>query len=412
MSTLAVSCCQPFAYYLVRSSFFTGYANSDNSFRIACPVIGESNGTALLSQSDDFLVTVNILPDSDSHIEVIRMKDVKSLRCAHSLFPPKVVKDATGGVLIQPTSGDIAIIVCGGSTTKKANEIASYGFCQSVGDYYKNFSAQLRLPRRDAASLVVDNGASLFLTGGNHVQDASGTTEYVGLVSDKSGLVNGIEKSLPDPRHQHCLTKVGKEVAILAGGQTIMDTESGRTWTLNVNTMSWREQLPLQIGRSKHVCGSIKDQTLAKLIVIAAGGQVLGGNLTTSVEMLVGDSEEQFHNSFLGWEPGPEMPLNLTEASSVTTADKTKMLVIGGKTNIDLSSSIFQIQCQDLQCQWTKLDYNLFAPTSNGLAFMLPSIPMVSRLQIDSQCQIYSKTRGRYQCQGIYDHFFHSFSSG
>ncbi len=303
---------------------------------------------------------------------------------------PKAIKDATGGVLTDD-SGNVMIVICGGqdSNNDEPNEM-----CYSLSSSYKGVSVPLRSPIIDGASLVTDNGKRLWLTGGFDTHRILINSEYVKLQNQTTLLVDNMErKSMLYMKQKHCLARIGPNIAILTGGRSDIlhwfSFYDFLTWSVNVTDMDWREQRNLIIPRSDHVCGALKDSN--KIIVIVAGGERSDGLLTDSVELLVGENEEQFHdsNSTLHWELGPYLPEAISDSASSTSSDQTRFFVIGGTTNEDVNSGktglLYVMQCINLQCSWRKLDHELRIPSSHGHAFMLPSIQMERRI-IESPC--------------------------
>ncbi len=342
---------------------------------------------------------------SDNSIEAFRFVKGEMLqKCAHTLKPllHQLPKDATGGVLSQnyqaESGDDFMIVVCGGQETME-----DCSSCFSLGNPYSRVFGSLFVPRVNAASLIIDNGKSLWVTGGKDEVSPLTSSEYIQLQQD-SGLVSFSERqALPYSRQGHCLAKIGATIAILTGGLGHNSNFSldFKTWTVNISMMEWREKPRLNIGRSGHVCSVLRDLSLPDMVIaIVAGGRITENNfaLTDSVEMLTAENEEQFHTSMqMIWEFGPSLPKETSDSASATTANQEKMFVIGGidKDGDVGSTFIYGLQCASLQCQWTKLDLELSAPSSNGLAFMLPTIPMADRLQTGHQCEVYNETRGK-----------------
>ncbi len=399
---------------------FLGYSQKDDSFQIFCPSEVDRNNDSssiatgskyldpklticllyptLKSPEDEFLVTISSF-DNNSFIEVFKLNDHGEFwKCAHSLTLPKALVDATGGVL-APGGGQLKIVVCGGRNWD--NEKIINAMCYSLSDPNSEVSGRLSTPRQGSASLVIDSGTTLWITGGADTENSLRISEYLQLDEVSQTLTSFNQRqTLPRSRQQHCLEKIGDSIAILAGGTfelIIYDYQTNidyLTWTVNVTKMDWREQMPLKIGRVDHSCGVIKEQDT--IIMVVAGGQTVDGSLTTSVELLMADSEAEFHNSYHLWEFGPSLPEPLVQSASVTSPDQAKLFLIGGKTTASGTTSVFELYClSDLQCHWTKVDLELIVPSSNGLAFMLPPIPMAATRVKPDNCGIEDKTRGK-----------------
>ena len=116
---------------------------------------------------------------------------------------------------------------------------------------------------------------------------------------------------------------------------------------------------------------------------MAAGGldehKVIFGHVET---IMLTTTEEEAGTVTLAkyWETGPSLPIPLADAATAMTCDQMAMYIIGGSMFDDISSSVFQLVCSDIdQCTWTKMDYELKAPTKMGLALTMPQISMALR---------------------------------
>ncbi len=380
-----------------KHEFFLAYSNKDNTVRITCPLQANSNITG----NEVFMVTVSSWAN-ESFIEVFEWNDVGDLwKCTHTMTSyNKLLKDGTGGVLSSQSLENFTIVICGGQTLDDSNsDLASNNEgCITVSEQYSKASGSLFIPRIDAASLVIDNGNSLWVTGGYDGVSSLSASELIQPHDDPDPtLISFSEKQrLLYSRRGHCLVKIGPNVAILTGGVSNYFKREDKTLTVNISTMDWKEKVPLNIGRSNHACGVLIDLESQMKIAVTAGGTE-NGIMTNSVEILKAESEEQFHNSVRMWEFGPNLPDAMSDAASASTADQGTMFVIGGTTsnNDDGSTYVHMLQCADLQCQWTKLDRELIAPSSHGLAFLLPSIPMADRRLVGHQCGVFNETRGK-----------------
>ncbi len=128
----------------------------------------------------------------------------------------------------------ILIVACGGKIDldDSSDEIDNVMCLLLNGDTHTtNNAGQLKSARNGAASLVLDNGKSLWITGGSGVEDFTiDSTEYMKVASkasstfasvddDSERLINEQGPHLPlAGMEQHCLVKVGPEIAMLIGG--------------------------------------------------------------------------------------------------------------------------------------------------------------------------------------------------
>ncbi len=112
---------------------------------------------------------------------------------------------------------------------------------------------------------------------------------------------------------------------------------------------------------------------------MAAGGISEANDVLRNVETMLVTEDAGFAQH---WQFGPSLPMPISDAASASTLDQRILFVIGGTVNNEAGRSLFKFSCSDLenlQCSWTKIDYELKAPSTNGLAIMIPSIPMVTR---------------------------------
>ncbi len=147
--------------------------------------------------------------------------------------------------------------------------------------------------------------------------------------------------------------------------------------------MTWTVQQYLKESRSRHSCGALRlDNSLS--VAVVAGGDKNG----FSVETLLVEFEPEDGNNAVHfaekWDFGPNLPELVSDAASATTPDQKALLVIGGTTKDGNSRMVLKLQCMleqdlDLDCSWTKLDYELKAPSSLGLVLTIPQVPMVPR---------------------------------
>ncbi len=326
---------------------------------------------------------------------MFKIVDDMFLQCAHSLTLPKSLQDATGGVLVH--QGTFHIVVCSGKD-KVSND--DNDLCYSLSDPHKQLSGQMKPSRIGAASLVIDDGKTLWVTGGHNSDRPSPGTNYV-QVSSSTEFRSRDGRNLPVMKWNHCLGKVGKNIAILIGGKGLAVPVEHMTWSVNVSTMDWRQQMPLTTGRSKHACGVLKDLSVTdKIIVIAAGGETSDGTLTDSVELMFSDGEDYLHSvPHSNWEIGPNIPVAVSDPTSIVTADQRKLFLLGVATNALLGQSliavVYKLHCSDLQCQWTKLDHEMnLMSRSKVLAFLSSSIPLALRANLLSSCDLFNRTRG------------------
>ncbi len=290
-----------------------------------------------------------------------------SQTCFHTMQTiSKEIRGATGGVMVNPDGEDCSFVVCGG---QDADTRLMHDTCKRLSDPAEKTAGFLQVPRVGAASLVMNNGTDLWVTGGfNMFTFALDTTEFVSL-SENSSDDGPI---LPSGVKYHCLEQVDSKSAILIGGQDVSNQSQSRNYWYDANTMGWIFAKPLKASKAKHACGVIRDGLEQDWkIIVAAGGITINGVMTKTVELMV-LLTDKYHGT--PWELGPEMPEEVANAASATTSGQQKLLVIGGTTisNKQGTSSVYEMTCWLLECQWKLLeDLGLRSPTAHNLAISL-----------------------------------------
>ncbi len=402
--------------------FFTVYSNKGKGIRFVCrknsalPTVnfqsekgaGCSSKMSIiyfeLAFSEEFLIVTKGGLNAKTSVLMIEPSQKESVlaECAHSLESPKELSRSTGGILVHHGDSDLIPTICGGEAadTGLVNEM-----CHSLSDpkSHRQYSGILKEKRIGAASLVIGNGTTLWVTGGYNYNSYFYTyfdsTEIVELDGPESGEGDGHHfisrhgPSLPRKLCLHCLAKVGHNIAILVGGYKKMHGSEGKlfteelTWLVNLETMAWTLLAQMNTARSNHVCGVIKDVRAIKIVVAAGGNKLASGNFQSikTVELLVIDEEK--------WEYGPYLPVAMRDASCVTSSDQRRMYVVGGITGDDITnagyqklSSIFELQCPtSLDCYWMTV-YQMSRPMYQGLVFVLPADSIQATWEPTVQC--------------------------
>ncbi len=136
------------------------------------------------------------------------------------------------------------------------------------------------------------------------------------------------------------------------------------------------------MARLKHACGVLSYGN-KKLVVVAGGIDAYGdtnSNIETFVVTEITDSIFHFDEE---WKYGPSLPMLLSDAASATTSNQQALLLVGGHM-IDhgVSQSVLKFTCSnivDLECSWTKLDYELKPASVTGLTLTMTHIAMVEK---------------------------------
>ncbi len=150
-----------------------------------------------------------------------------------------------------------------------------------------------------------------------------------------------------------------------------MDT----VFSFNMETMTWTTQPSLQVERFGHSCGVLSTGTNEKLIIVTGGITFDFLGTISSVETLMVIEEKGSELLFANlWEYGPAMPLPLSgmARSTIKLGQQQALVFIGGRMlDYQASSHVLKLECADLMCEWTKMDYELSVPTDYGLALHL-----------------------------------------
>ncbi len=311
-------------------------------------------------------------------------------RCfPHSLQSRTRLSNGFGGVLRLGCDDNVPL-VCSGEN----------GNCQRLGDHAADPSLEgiFKDYRVGAASVVIRNGTTLWVTGGFERPGGSmptTTTEWIDFseYSNDGGdsIKRGYGVDLPGGQdiRFHCLVVVASDLAVLFGGSDDHNSNSA-TWTIQITDNilepdgdSWTNlNVPMLVARFHHSCGVIKSG-LDRSIIVAAGGFVeeLFDNeiiieTIDHVEILEVVSEA---NIVLAdhWEEGPRLPIKLAGAGSAATGDHTKLFLGGGKQTIgfsDYSESVFYLTCVNdgWDCEWTKDNMELLYKRSYQVALVVP----------------------------------------
>ncbi len=304
------------------------------------------------------------------HTDVFALVNGTLFLCSHSFHLPFVLYRTTGGYLRSSTAAagnhTVIPVVCGGKT-----EDYSAQKCYRLGS--DKVIGKLAAPRDGGlASTVVNNGRTLWVTGGDSGNSAT-TTELLDLSIDSNhsfSLTTREGLQLPIQTSHYCLQTVDNETVILYGGYHDYSSLND-TWTIrDLDSGVWERQAPMTTPRSRLICGVL--DVNGQKVIVAAGGVFDGDTFATTdtTELLAALNE--------AWQPGPDLPTKLASAGSATTPDQSTMFIAGGIISFipdSFSRSIYSLQCANdiLDCQWTMLDFELAYPrTHSSLAMILP----------------------------------------
>ncbi len=193
---------------------------------------------------------------------------------------------------------------------------------------------QLASFRLAAASVVIGNGAKLWITGGfdEHFFGLD-TSEMISLTvlafDGKVAVESQVSADLPFPVAYHCLELVfgGNDAALLFGGMDMFIQQPEKAaWLaiINGNEVSWIESQPMTLARSSHMCGAVRYSFGKSRVIVAAGGMLHGRRITPTVELLeIQDGDDLATIAIAAqWQSGPNIPISLCCAGAATTQDQ------------------------------------------------------------------------------------------
>ncbi len=155
----------------------------------------------------------------ESRVVVLRVDQDTLVECAHSILPPENgLIHATGGFLEAQDNQDEdpVAVVCGGDFWV---ESVLNDRCMILDD--ASGGGFLNKARIGAASVVIDNGKTLWVTGGQDQESYLSDTEFISRSNLQPLLTLTTAEQgphLPQALSDHCLVKVGPQMAIVTGG--------------------------------------------------------------------------------------------------------------------------------------------------------------------------------------------------
>ncbi len=168
-------------------------------------------------------------------------------------------------------------LVCGGVSDSR--------FCYIIGS--QGVKAKLIEARFGAASVVINNGKTLWITGGQSLQNHGSLLKTSELIT--LGFATDKGPELPRPMSEHCMVAINSTTIMIVGG-----TLEGSTYFYNLRQRYWVPGPQLAIPRYRHSCSIMrtKSQTDDPLVVVA-GGRGRNRKLLSSVEvLLIRDSQD------------------------------------------------------------------------------------------------------------------------
>ena len=151
-----------------------------------------------------------------------------------------------------------------------------------------NMTMKMLVPRKDATSVLI-NSTTLWVIGGLNLELRGSKGAFLSsteLVSwTKPSPIKG--PTLPSPLYASCSVKYNSTSIYIIGGirKIPKSKNSDSIWIFDPsNNFFVRKGPSLQVGRRYHSCGILRSK--GRSYVVVAGGQVTGGTITNSVEIL------------------------------------------------------------------------------------------------------------------------------
>ncbi len=290
-------------------------------------------------------------------------------------LPETDVEGATGGLLVE--EGELPVpIICGGAIHIDEHNTIYSKKCHRLGADIEPI-AQMREPRKWAASVVLNN-EWLWITGGatsDHVD--IGSTEFVyfdGTVEQGPDLPcekEDHEEGLPceaESQIHHCLINIDDNLVFMTGGIDTM-----YSWVYNFQQGNWIAKPDMMAARESHLCGLVRDRgnPETKYLVALGGFDEYRGIFLSSSELFKLGREDR------GWFEGPHFGRTIVLGQSVTTPDELAWIVIGGKDkfdgyNIDFYDNIHKMECTNEGCEFSLMDQSLQIEMHSYVAMLVP----------------------------------------
>ncbi len=288
-------------------------------------------------------------------------------------FPLAIVR-TTYGVLYD-MKGRPILLVCGGKDQHGQVRDECYYYNAEVSNNWVQARDKLLEKRQNAAGIVIDNGKTLWVTGGWQDRKRLRSTSLVTILDAQQGSFS-VQPGPPLPLgvDQHCLVKLNSTTAMLIGGYNGNSLTS--TYYLDIpsettRTTSRSIQGPsLSIGRDSFSCGVLDHpEDRNGQVVFAVGGRdSREGRSFSSVERLVVGSNQ--------WIRGPDIYQGekIQSAAGVTSHDGKTFLLAGGWTSNGYSSSIYKLDYSfdSSEWRWSPVEAELEVSRREHVAMLVP----------------------------------------
>ncbi len=298
-----------------------------------------------------------------------------------------------GGLLSQKYP-----LICGGVFEDTHGTQWTMAECYIIGQDSCDIALTLREKKSHAASIVLGQDEdSLVVTGGviRFLPELSRIWQTVMFLETTEIIRIGQDPLTgpPVPHGQiayHCMVKIDPERGLFIGGEneilsfyegdSTIEYQTKMITIKNDQEMFWSNGPDLQVARSNHACGTMKNPTDQTLMVVVTGGRDVFDESLDVTEILIIDQQnltnfDQFDG--LSWFSGPDLVYGLTDLTAVSDILGGHSLLLLGGHNKGYSDHMYELTCaHDMvpgktTCQW-KDRGEVEVKTTNAIAMTVP----------------------------------------
>ena len=260
---------------------------------------------------------------------------------------------ASGGVLHSQI-----LVSCGGFVNSSVvSQMEVIDKCYSPGG--ESPLVTMKQKRAHASSLVIDNGETLWVTGGiDENKQTQKTSEYISIKPEPKTTKG---PNLPIPMRKHCSVMFGSNVAIFTSFQD--------TWIYQFDKVEWSKGPMLTVKRISHACGLIYEIDTKIPVLVVVGGF----NTEKSVEIWHLTTTSHWKSIHPGGLDGV-----VRFAADATHPDWTKMFLLGGhdrgQQNYEKVNHIYTFFCAAQACSFVRQKETLrIGRIAGSQAYWIPS---------------------------------------
>ncbi len=301
--------------------------------------------------------------------ELIPLDDA-TRSCSNSIpdFPIEL-RFATIGLLSHDGQKHVPLI-CGGLDLTAGERTDKCYFLNASSNRWILVDKRMSVRRSSLASIVIDIGKSMWITGGWNGTRDSKKTELVTISDDSVTFTMQPGPDLPLALDSHCLVELNTTTAMMIGGwngRVLKSTYFMDLPTLTGSSARIVQGPDLKVARRLHSCGVLSNPGGGQVVIVAGGWN--NGTAQRSTEMLDLDLNQ-------GWTYGPDLPKGIDNADAVTSPDGKSLMIVGGWDDQAYSSDIFNLDFNNDNnaWQWTKLDQALNVAREEHVALLVPDL--------------------------------------